>query len=325
MAATALCNIPAKKGPASGDPTSTGGLPLALHFEVDETVPDGVRRILSEALEAIASDLRDDSLDDERAVHETRRNCKRIRAVLRMVRDELGDGWSSEDRWYRDLARSLSSARDAVAMMATLERVSQRYHKQVKKRTFEALREVLEARGVREAEGVAALRERAAEDIEGAMARTAELPLQATGFAALAPGLGATYGRARLILLQAAEEGRAEDFHHLRKRVKNLYYQVGTLRKSEPKRIEAMESRFDRLAEILGDAQDLDVLRKALGEATEGREAEVVKALAGAWERELHREVLLLGAEALSRPDPEFVAELEEYWTAWRGRGAPSK
>ena len=58
------------------------------------------------------------------AVHATRKHIKKARALLRLVRDELGkEVFKEENRRLRDVARSFSSSRDACVRLQVLERL----------------------------------------------------------------------------------------------------------------------------------------------------------------------------------------------------------
>jgi len=72
---------------------------------------------------------------DERAVHETRKALKRLRALLRLLRHELGEQtYARENAALRDVAAQLSSARDAAVMLSTLDGLIQRHPRKLRRR-----------------------------------------------------------------------------------------------------------------------------------------------------------------------------------------------
>src|SRR5215218_7361593 len=92
-------------------------------LEAGEPMPDGVRRIALGQLDLVADDIAapDDGPDDE-AVHEARKAFKRLRALLRVNRDQLGDDIRRrENAAFRDAGRRLSGARDARVVVATFD------------------------------------------------------------------------------------------------------------------------------------------------------------------------------------------------------------
>ena len=59
-------------------------------LEAGETISFGVRRILNEIVDQILQDLTDLEKKRDEGVHDARKNCKRARAVYRLIRDETG-------------------------------------------------------------------------------------------------------------------------------------------------------------------------------------------------------------------------------------------
>jgi hypothetical protein len=74
-----------------------------------ERVPGGVRRIARGQLDASIERLAGDTDEDPgTAVHETRKSLKRLRATVRLARDELGDeAYRRENVALRDAGRRL--------------------------------------------------------------------------------------------------------------------------------------------------------------------------------------------------------------------------
>jgi len=57
----------------------------------------------------------------EMAVHEIRRTIKRFRAILRLIRDEIGyAAFYRENRFYRELSARLSPMRDEAVLRQTI-------------------------------------------------------------------------------------------------------------------------------------------------------------------------------------------------------------
>ena len=56
------------------------------------------------------------------AIHEARKDVKKIRSALRLVRHEIGDDvWRRENEHYREVARGLSGFRDAEILVQALD------------------------------------------------------------------------------------------------------------------------------------------------------------------------------------------------------------
>jgi CHAD domain len=80
-----------------------------------EVVADGIRRIATGRADTAIDHLRNGVDEDfATAVHEARKDLKKLRSVIRFVREPLGDDvYRAENDRYRDAAQLLSGARDA--------------------------------------------------------------------------------------------------------------------------------------------------------------------------------------------------------------------
>jgi hypothetical protein len=56
-----------------------------------ETLSEGIKRIAREQTENALQQLREPGDEWEDAIHDVRNRCKKIRAVLRLVRDDIGE------------------------------------------------------------------------------------------------------------------------------------------------------------------------------------------------------------------------------------------
>ena len=86
----------------------------------------GLRRVilgqLDHAIELLEHYGDDGGAIDERTVHELRKTLKRLRALVRLLRDPLGrKRFARENAALRDCARGLAGARDAEVMVDTLD------------------------------------------------------------------------------------------------------------------------------------------------------------------------------------------------------------
>jgi len=89
-------------------------------IETYEELRDGVVRNFQEQFNYITHQAEiPDTIDT--SVHEIRKSFKRIRAILRLIRWDIGeDLYHSENRKFRDLSRSLSSLRDYHVIICDL-------------------------------------------------------------------------------------------------------------------------------------------------------------------------------------------------------------
>ena len=116
---------------------------MAYRFETDETVHEAFARCaaeqLDEAIRQLSDRISDDPVD---AVHSARKAVKKERSLLRLMRGAMpAKRRRRENRTLRDAARGLSGARDAAAMIETLDQLSERYVGQLPQNTFDRIRE----------------------------------------------------------------------------------------------------------------------------------------------------------------------------------------
>jgi CHAD domain len=118
---------------------------MGYRLRPGEDAADGVRRIARGQIDFAADELDgkgDGDLDS--AVHESRKAFKRLRALVRVSRDALGDeAYRRENTIFRDAGRRLSAARDAAVMVETLEGLTARYRTELADDAFSGLRDAL--------------------------------------------------------------------------------------------------------------------------------------------------------------------------------------
>jgi CHAD domain-containing protein len=264
----------------------------AYRLKQGESVSDEVRRIargrIDHAVEALAE-------ASEEGVHEARKDMKKLRSLLRLVRLR-GEG----DR-FRDVARELAGARDADVMLATLADLESRYGADAG-----AVRERLEAHRIRTAGGG---RARAAEAatamLEEARGRVGAWPLERDGFDAVEDGLGRIYRRGRRDWRTAAKDPSTENLHEWRKRVKDLWYHCLLLQGAWPPVMRVLADEAHALSDRLGDDHDLALLSEFGAEPLEERIAER--------RTELQAEAFAYGARLYADKPKAFVRRIEHW------------
>jgi CHAD domain-containing protein len=234
--------------------SSRAGVALEVSLALEQHVGDASRRLAKRG-----------ALNDEQ-IHEARKDLKRARAVLRLLREVIGDrAYRRENASLRDAARPLSAARDAKvlfeALTGTLEpgtsaaRVSLVRKLRVELETSRhTARRALEHSGAIQ-HSAAALRE-ARTRIEG-------LRVAGDHSRQLYTGLERLYRRGRKALAQARREPTPENLHEWRKQVKYLGQALTVLGGAANGTRRVIE-RAERVAQKLGDDHDLVLLEKRI-------------------------------------------------------------
>lgn len=298
---------------------------MAFELETDESVEAGIKRIVDEQLLSALKDLRNgDPKKADAAVHACRKRLKRIRAIVRLVREELGEEvFAVENASFRDAGGSLSEARDAAVLVKTLDGLK----KSIDGAAFTGARKKMLAR--RRAVAKRALHagnglESVALLVDEARARVANWKIERDGWDALRPNLKRIYAEARAAYERAKIGGEAELFHEWRKRVKDLWHQSEALEGIWPEVMKAMAEQFHNLADVLGDEHDLSVLKAVLEAEALARAEEISPAaeVANAKRQDLQRQAKSLGARIFAERSGAFVRRLGEYWTNWKREAA---
>ena len=94
---------------------------MGFFLEKDETVGSGFQRILVEQTARLSEDLVTADKNLEKAIHEVRKRCKRVRAVARLLRPNAKALYRQENAAFRDMARGLSPFRDADVRLETFD------------------------------------------------------------------------------------------------------------------------------------------------------------------------------------------------------------
>ncbi len=299
---------------------------MSYRLEADEKPAAGMRRIALERAERAAERLREARAvgDPSECIHAARKDLKKLRAVVRLLRCELGDDlYRAENERYQEAARLLSPSRDAEAKLEALEDLRERFSGRLAPTdTADWLDELRQERDLAvraaragDADSIGA----ALEAVEEGRGRIEAWPLQANSWKLVGPGICRAYRRGRREMSRAAEDPSGANMHQWRKRAKDLWYHLRILRDARPEAFGNSLEWADELADALGDHHDLtvlgdDLLRRDLPLA--GRPA-LVAAIAERQE-ELAGTAFELGERLYARKPKVFRRKMRRGWKKWR-------
>jgi CHAD domain-containing protein len=304
---------------------SPDGADRSYRFLDGEGLGEGARRIAAGRAEKAVERLRaigSGEAEAEEAIHGARKDLKKLRTLLRLLRDELPKKvYAAEAERYREAGRLLSPLRDAEVKLETLEALAEG-EPELPAEATEAWRLILardrEGSGdttsdrAAEAEAIALI-EAGRAGIEGWQVRDS--------WKAIGPGLERAYRRGRR-RMRAARKRRDDDeaWHEWRKRAKDLWYAQQLLVGAWPRVIEPAAEEAHRLSEALGDHHDLALLRADLRERRLGEEeTRALEAAIGRRQGELASAALDRGARLYAERPGDFTLRQRRYWRAWRG------
>ncbi len=280
--------------------------------------------MVREQLEGAIESLSRRGKRDE-GIHDARKRVKKTRALLRLVKAELGDLFVAENTRLRDAARGLSEFRDAAVVIQTFDDLVERYRGDLGKRSLDSIRRGLlihKARAERKAGMRAALQE-ICEVLRASARRTAKWPLESDGFAAIAPGLEQAFQRGRKAMAEARRHPSPQSFHEWRKRVKDHWYHIRLLEDVWTDVMGGYQKSLKQLEDWLGSDHNLDVLRAKVTAQPEffGAPEDIALLLQLIEKHEEHLRdcALEMGARIYVESPRQFRKRMAGLWESWKG------
>lgn len=298
---------------------------MGLYLEHNEHPIDGIPRIILEQISDSKDHLSSVTSDEDRdvAIHETRKSCKKIRAVMRLIRPAIpASQYRSENIYFRDLSRMLAGERDARVAIKTLEKLQSRYKKQLNPEIADKIRKTLQS----EVDSVTATHQGKTvkdEKVKDAVEQLRTASVRIDGYKwkikseHLVEGLTRTYRRGLSEARQAEVSGSDEDLHEWRKRVKYLWHQFKIIKGIWPKVIQPLSEEYHRLSDLLGEEHDLTVLGDKIepirSQTLSEEEKEVFRALIRQRKQDYRDRIFPLGRKLFAEKPKALEKRLIRY------------
>jgi CHAD domain-containing protein len=288
---------------------------MPFRFKKSESPAKAVRRVCRERIGAALGGLRKG--DHPAAVHGVRKEIKKLRAIFRLVRGEIGRGtYRKGARALREAADSLAAPRDARVTLKAFEKLAGH-----SARRFGGIERALRKHARREAERIRKddSLTRAEQLLRKADRRVDDLKIKAAGWSAIEPGLKESYRRGRGACRLARQKPSPENFHDWRKHVKNLWHYFCLLHPAWPAEARAYTDELELLGRHLGEDHDLFLLQQFVAKHCAGRagEAKALNRLIESRQKQLRVAALKLGLRLYTEPPATLCRRLENYWNSW--------
>ena len=296
---------------------------MVYAFLLDEDVADGTRRIWSEEVDRAEKTLKR-KRNKVVAVHETRKCVKRVRALLRLVKDGLRKAdYRTANIAFRDLNRLLAQSRDLDVMQLTLARLEVT-HGLADSATAQRVHQALEA-----AQEEAASQEttppikRALSALGEARDLISDIDVSRLNLDVLIKGLGRSMAEFAAHNAKLAPEADAELYHEWRKAVQFHRRHILLLSTAWPDSLQPRAAVSKQLSECLGFDHDLAVFQEFISSprgrpATKRDVAKLASAIASE-QFELRRQARALGALLSAEAPQAFRSRVEAYWKVQKG------
>jgi hypothetical protein len=277
----------------------------------DVTFGEGFLRIAREQISRAAAGALDEGNSPARRIHESRRRCKKLRALFRLVQPDFRR-YREENTNVRDAARRLSEVRDANVVQQTLSALMAATDRPVPQVNLAPSDEAAER---------AALTRFAAE-MDTLLARSQSWNISRINQHTIEDGLERTYRSARDVGRATLARPSDTGFHEWRKLAKYHWNHLNLLEDCAKALLTSETSASGALAELLGAHHDLAVLAGILETKPDrlGTNLDVpfILTAISRRQRELEGEITPLGAQVFAETPKALRKRFSAYLTAWR-------
>jgi CHAD domain-containing protein len=291
---------------------------MSYELRQDETVGDGVQRIICRQIEAAicASSAKQNGKGSP--VHETRKHLKKTRAALRLASGEVERKiWKREDRCLQEVGRLISEVRDAEVRLQTVRQL--REFARGKKRSFRETEELLAFELDSFLAAFSEWPEEAKQQLTEVLDRIRAWPLDDLRCKQMRKSVQMTYKRGRKALKAAIEKTSTKNLHTFRKRAKELWYQLRILQPLAPAVFKELNDELKTIGQYLGQIHDLAFVAERVASMGSARKQgdRILNALIDSREKELERTAIALGERFYAESPRQFARRLSQYFSEW--------
>lgn len=301
---------------------------MSYELHTDRPLGKNLRRIFRKEIDDALAVTQGATEADDTPVHALRKHLKKARAILHLVREEIGERrFHKQDHWLRKVGRLTSEIRDAEVRWQTFSQLDRATHRRSngpsqKIETMLAfeLQSFMAAFAGWEKETIPLLNK------AGAAIRT--WPTDNYEIKHLRRAVRFTYKSGRQALAMVRADPSTANFHKFRRQVKRLGYQLHILRPLNYIVVLNLGNELDKLGELLGRVHDLSFLGDRLGE--EQRQAGWrtqdggLLAVIDSTQEELQRDTAELGERFFAERPRDFGALVNGWFVDWQHANSSS-
>ena len=306
---------------------------MSYQLENNETVSFGLKRIVLELIDRSVFNLSKGNGSFNEDIHDTRKNFKKIRTVLRLVKSNLGqESFQFENSFYRDSGRKLSDLRDSTVLINTFDKLLKKSELEMSNYDFSVFRSFL----VEKHKTISAAKSKKSAIINSlstdlllARSRVFDYPLSGDNFKIIKKNLQRIFEQGQKIMYTVFNEAIKENVHEWRKRVKDLWYSIRILRNLWPEIMNPMVEMLEKLSDSLGDANDLFLLKeRIILNESKFKDNQHTRELINFIDKriiDLLRDARFVGRKIYSENSNYFVGRMQNYFQIWRSEYSPLK
>jgi CHAD domain-containing protein len=219
---------------------------------------------LAVLLQKVVSQFKPDAPDNR--IHEVRKDLKRIRAALRLLRDAVGaNEYRRSNRAIRDAAQPLTPIRDAAVLAKTFKTLAMREASRRGIRCARQLQgELKKERQVSRQCLTAGAIQRSVYLLNQVMQRIEASPIRQPDAVSIIRGLTRVYRRGGKAMRRAKHKAGDDRLHEWRKQTKYFLNELTLVKSLLHVKTKRERKRSRRLADTLGDDHDLALLKETM-------------------------------------------------------------
>jgi len=298
---------------------------MAFRLEKNESLADGIKRVGIERLESAASELKKEE-DKEKSIHSTRKKFKEIRALLRLIRDPIGEErYQDENAFFRDAGREFAGLRDNTVILEMLEALQTHVREESLKEGFQhiitsfAADQEQQLHRLTEEEG---LMKKMYQWVQEGKDHILNWPIEGDHFDLIRAGMQRVYKRGYQAINQAYQAPSIDNFHELRKRTKYLWLQTAFLCNLWPEILEAYANQYHLLSDILGNDHDMGLVIESVENdklpIPSGDMKKTIQKTAEAERKKLEGQAYPVLLKAYAEKPSSFIQRISTIWHAWK-------
>ena len=290
---------------------------MKYELRADQSLGKNLLRIFRQQIDGGLALAQAEKKPDDTLVHDMRKHLKKARAVLRLLREQIGrDSFRREDRRLRDVGRLMTEIRDAEVRLQTMRQLEQATHHHY--RSYQKIERLLVAELENFLTAFAGWERKAVPMLERARCASKKWSRANYRWRGMHRALQRTYKSGRKALASARAKPSAENIHELRKQTKLLGYQIRLLRPWNNLVVGGVIEELTQLGHLLGRVHDLvflgDRLRLERSESYWGRQDDELLGLIENSKADLQRDGIEMAERFFAEHPSRFGVHLNEWF-----------
>jgi len=306
---------------------------MSYRLENSETLSFGLKRIVLELIDNSVFNFAKGNGSFNEDVHESRKNFKKVRTVLRLIRSELGhESFQIENSFYGDSGRILSDLRDSTVLIYTFDKLLKSSELEMSNFDFSIFRDFL----IEKHKNISASKHKKSQVINSlstdlllARSRVFDWLISGDNFKIIRKNLQKIYEQGQRFMYAVFSEAIKENVHEWRKSVKDLWYSMRILSNLWPEIMSPLVILLAKLSDTLGDTNDLFLLKeRIIANQNKFKDDQHTRELINFIDRriiDLLRDARSIGRKIYSEDSKYFVGRMQNYFEIWRSEYNPLK